>query len=621
MRLSKKAKITALAVGVLFYGLLTAFMVSMMPFHDGGKMVYALDDAYIYMAMARNLAESGIWGVTTEGFAGTSSSHIWIIFLGAAYKLTGVSEIAPLILNVLFGLASFVVLVSAADDLGFNSKTLFAAIAVFTFCVYPSQMTVIGMETVLLCLLTLCYGWAAIKLLRLAEDEKTGAGLLAGSSIATALLCACRYEALYLVAPLLLVLLLRRRFVDMFVILAAALLPVLAYGLYSMAHGNLFFPNTILLKGRVGFANPIEGILTKQVEVGDTALKQLWLVGSMIMYCVIRMKASSGKAATSLGLVAFTMVAAAVLGIQDALPLVKSLGPSLQELFKPVRPVCAEIIFLTTGATGILALVHLIKTARTKDNSLDSSYALLFDLTILAMVTHLFTARFGWLFRYEAYLLSMACLSFVPILRQFFLTGNNTEKIAKTTKTAMICALSVLAFGILIRTTLSTFITPHHARGVRYQHLEMANFIQKNFPESTIMANDIGAICYFAPNIRLLDLWGLASLEVALARADHRLNEDFLLQYGKERKANIAVLQEYFWRIQGIPKSWYKAGEWHTPPYNGVGEVSFFAVDESLKAKLDNDLSQYPLPEPDSFEPRHELNIEAIRARERERSK
>ena len=617
MRLSKKAKITALAVGVLFYGLLTAFMVSMMPFHEGGEMVYALDDAYIYMAMARNLAESGIWGVTTEGFAGTSSSHIWIILLGAAYKLTGVSEIAPLVLNIIFGIASFVVLVLAADDLGFNSKTLSAAVAVFTFCVYPSQMTVIGMETVLLCLLTLCYGWAAFKLLRLAADEKTGAGLLAGSSIATALLCACRYEALYLVAPLLLVLLFRRRFVDMFVILIAALLPVLAYGLYSMAHGNLFFPNTILLKGRVGFANPIEGILTKQVEVGDTALKQLWLVGSMIMYCVVRMKTSSGNAATSLALLAFTMVAAAVLGIQDVLPLVKSMGTSVQELFNPVRPVCAEIIFLTTGATGVLALMHLIKTARTKENCLDSCYSLLFDLTILAMVTHLFTARFGWLFRYEAYLLSMACLSFVPILRQFFFSHINTDKISKNAKIAMFCALSVLAFGILIRTTLSTFITPHHAKGVRYQHLEMARFIQKNFPNSTIMANDIGAICYFAPNIKLLDLWGLASLEVALARADHRLNEDFLLQYGKERKADIAVLQEYFWRIQGIPESWYKAGEWHTPPYNGVGEVTFFAVDESLKPKLDKDLSQYPLPEPDSFEPRHELNIEAIRARER----
>lgn len=617
MRLSKKAKITALAVGVLFYGLLTAFMVSMMPFHEGGEMVYALDDAYIYMAMARNLAESGIWGVTTEGFAGTSSSHIWIILLGAAYKLTGVSEIAPLVLNIIFGIASFVVLVLAAEDLGFNSKTLFAAIAVFTFCVYPSQMTVIGMETVLLCLLTLCYGWAAFKLLRLAADEKTGAGLLAGSSIATALLCACRYEALYLVSPLLLVLLFRRRFVDTFVILAAALLPVLAYGLYSMAHGNLFFPNTILLKGRVGFANPIEGILTKQVEVGDTALKQLWLVGSMIMYCVVRMKTSSEKAATSLALLAFTMVAAAVLGIQDALPLVKSIGTSVQELFKPVRPVCAEIIFLTTGATGVLALIHLIKTARAKDNCLDSCYSLLFDLTILAMVTHLFTARFGWLFRYEAYLLSMACLSFVPVLRQFFFSRINTDKISKNAQITMFCALSVLAFGILIRTTLSTFITPHHAKGVRYQHLEMARFIQKNFPNSTIMANDIGAICYFAPNIKLLDLWGLASLEVALARADHRLNEDFLLQYGKERKADIAVLQEYFWRIQGIPESWYKAGEWHTPPYNGVGEVTFFAVDESLKAKLDKDLSQYPLPEPDSFEPRHELNIEAIRARER----
>lgn len=39
-----------------------------------GHVLYALDDAYIQMAVGKNLAAHGVWGVTRHEFSGAGSS-------------------------------------------------------------------------------------------------------------------------------------------------------------------------------------------------------------------------------------------------------------------------------------------------------------------------------------------------------------------------------------------------------------------------------------------------------------------------------------------------------------------------------------------------------------------
>ena len=43
----------------------------------GGTFVYAQDDPYIHLALARTLAQSGVWGIRPDEFACASSSPLW----------------------------------------------------------------------------------------------------------------------------------------------------------------------------------------------------------------------------------------------------------------------------------------------------------------------------------------------------------------------------------------------------------------------------------------------------------------------------------------------------------------------------------------------------------------
>lgn len=70
-----------------------------------GHFAYGLDDAYIHLAIARNLAEHGVFGVTSHEFSSASSSILWPLLLAAGCKVFGVRVLLPLLLQLIFGTA------------------------------------------------------------------------------------------------------------------------------------------------------------------------------------------------------------------------------------------------------------------------------------------------------------------------------------------------------------------------------------------------------------------------------------------------------------------------------------------------------------------------------------
>jgi hypothetical protein len=69
-----------------------------------GHLVYVIDDPGIHLAMARNLAEHGTWGVSPGVYESASSSPLWTLMLAGVIKVASpLGSVAPLVGNLVAG--------------------------------------------------------------------------------------------------------------------------------------------------------------------------------------------------------------------------------------------------------------------------------------------------------------------------------------------------------------------------------------------------------------------------------------------------------------------------------------------------------------------------------------
>lgn len=233
----------------------------------GGTLVYAIDDPYIHMAMARNLALHGVWSVYPEGFTAASSAPGWVVLLSGAFLVSRFAEWTPLALNIIFGAAAVWVVYAVAA--GAHPSRRYAALAaLLATCSVPLPvMALVGMEHVLHFLLTLLFAWACARAL-------AGDGQWRGRMFFLALaLPAVRYEGLFAAAAAAALFLFARRWGDAARIAATAWIVPAAVGIISIGHGGYFFPNPLLMK--TGHADPSVS-LPPLMKMGGRAIMAAW---------------------------------------------------------------------------------------------------------------------------------------------------------------------------------------------------------------------------------------------------------------------------------------------------------------------------------------------------------
>ncbi len=237
-----------LYASVLILSLLVWLILAISFRQNQGHLIYALDDAYIHMAMARNFSHYGVWGVTRYGFTSSSSSILWTLLLSLTYYLFGVSQIAPLLWNLLFALLVLWVAYAILTWYKVPAALKLAALLAIVFLTPLPTLILAGTEQNLQTVLAMLVTFLAARVL--SGEAPTSASRDSTLLLVLApLVTGVRFEGMFLVLAICGLLLLCKRWLYALAFGVCGFLPVVIYGIISVSHGWFWFPSSVLLKG------------------------------------------------------------------------------------------------------------------------------------------------------------------------------------------------------------------------------------------------------------------------------------------------------------------------------------------------------------------------------------
>ncbi|MDR1122237.1 MAG: glycosyltransferase family 39 protein, partial [Dysgonamonadaceae bacterium] len=489
-----------------------------------GTYVYPLDDTYIHLSIAKNVALNNNWGVVHDKFCSTSSAPVYTLILSAVIALFGDSAIYPLLINIFFGNCIIILLFwfFRKNWLAFSCASLF----LFTPVMLHIQILG-GMEHTLHIFLILAAFMLLYKYLKNKHKKYVFLFLpVAG------LLCLTRYESMFFMVPVIFVLVLHRQYKLAAATFVAGFLPVLIFGLYSIRMGGFFFPNSLLMKGDMPFSNGIFFMLKHYAE----------------------------KIYRNIFPLSFLIVPIAILSYM----LIRT--------------------FIANKQYNLQGLNIMIK-----------KYSFVFIVFVTILLHGLF-ADFGWLYRYEAYLLSLLYVSFVvAAVENIKIVKCRFKK--RIPSLVSIIFLFVIFSHLTIRSALSHKIMRQAGKNVYDQQIQMSRFLHIYHNESKVMANDIGAITYYT-NIDLLDLVGLGSTSVIKYRKEGGDIKKLVTQY-PYNQYHVILIYDLWLDIKRKDDyerlGWIKAGELKIENnlVCGSDAVSFYTSEPAMADELRGNLLRF----------------------------
>ena len=240
----------ALLIAIATYTATTAAILFASYRMASGHFIYTLDDPYINMAMAKNLALHGVWGVSPYEFSSSTSTPFFMLLLSLIYRLTGPDQFVPFALSWVFGLCSIYVAWQIVTE---SLTILWQTVALVAVVLFAPLFVVgtLGMEHSLHLFLTLLF------LKHFDADDDSILPL----AMVTFAMTATRYEGLFVAAVGFLLLAVQRKWGRAATVAVFAWLPVLLFAFFSIHHHGYWLPNSVALKGA-----QVHGAITTTVE-------------------------------------------------------------------------------------------------------------------------------------------------------------------------------------------------------------------------------------------------------------------------------------------------------------------------------------------------------------------
>lgn len=537
----------------VLWGITVYFLIVSLSMNDG-YLIYAQDDAYIHMAIAKNFSRYGVWGINRYGFSSSSSSLLYTLLLSFCFLLFGPNQIIPFILNLVFAtLLMYVIYVILKKRFNLPSYAIImGSIAIIIFAPIP-RLIFTGMEHTLHILITISFVYFATKILSKEEskenniqkekkkffsDEKL---LLLQAPLVTMV----RFEGIFLIVIVLALLILQKKFLYSIVLGGIGFLPVLIFGMISIYLGWFFFPNSIMVKANFPNFSSLENIF---YAVGYSGFKQLMI--------------------------------------------------------------CPHLLFLTLGASLVIYYQVVKKKEIWKDITIMS--IIFIFITFLQLQ---FAGTDIWS-RYDAYLVVLgifivliAIKPYIPVNFSIDLIKKHLIEIKKEFGVKILFREGAIILICLV--ILSPFIyrsailvtTPESTNNTYEQQYQMGLFLNKYYKGEWVVVNDIGATNFLA-DVKCVDLLGLGNKEVAAAIRNHNYDNDTVYDLSKEKGCKIAIINYNFDYLGGIPSKWTLVGEWTLSHENVIlasTTVYFYAIDEDETDTLIKNLQDFSKQLPDTI--------------------
>ncbi|XSG75981.1 hypothetical protein ACP8Y2_03075 [Herpetosiphon llansteffanensis] len=244
---------------------------------NAGKFLYILDDPYIHLSLARNIAH-GHYGINQIEPSAPSSSIIWP-FLLALFAPLPFFEYVPLLINIILGFL-VVFFIDKTIKLIFQDQiSMFKQRSITSgFIIIANLVPLIfsGMEHVLQVLLTMIITY---NVLELQINQKLNKLLL----IALLLNPLVRYETLALSVPVLLFLYLKGYRKYSGIGLLATLLPLAAFSYFLHSLGLSYLPTSVLIKSSLFSSKSSIEVLITTMLFSMEALTWFYLLGMLIL--------------------------------------------------------------------------------------------------------------------------------------------------------------------------------------------------------------------------------------------------------------------------------------------------------------------------------------------------
>ncbi|SHG43078.1 hypothetical protein [Chryseobacterium sp. OV279] len=505
-----------LTTAAVFFGMCLVYILLMLSKTEN-NFTYILDDAYIHLAMAKNFALHGVWGVTEHSFSSSSSSPVFTFVLAGLIYCFGNYQLIPLIFNL--GCAFLLIYFLNKYYSGIFKETRSVVFAgLFTLLFASIHLLIFsGMEHVFQVLVVViniyCFEkWRAV------EFDKSPYSVWFYATIAV--LGLIRFESMFYFLALAFVFLLLRKGKQSGLVLLSGFIPLLIFAYFTYQKTGYYFPNSVIVKGtKFDFSGDLL-LQMKNIMLNKIILKPYFYIAGLF-------------------------------------------------------PICMTVLLIFKDYKNKLSFREIV----------------IHNFLLIVLVINLFVqgafGQFTNFYRYEAYLLAAFAMAIIPRLKNLFV---NRAYLLKENRSAVLLVVLTGMVLVLKMSLVNTLILTG-SRNIYEQQIQSAGFLKKYYNSSKVVANDIGAICYFT-DIHLLDTAGLGSAEMVPFKlkkngTDAKF-EKFLTQYSTQNHYQLAIIYEG-WLDGRVPKNWKKAAVLEIKDINAVlgdTKVTIYSINPEIHNAL-----------------------------------